>query len=101
MNTYSGKMFENYGIAVSCSENFLNDAGAQDYCFIENTDIAPFADLINEIILYWWNRKYPGDYKFDRNILDKMKLKNTEEFVGHSHEKILWEIYEKQETKDT
>jgi hypothetical protein len=49
---------------------------------------------IEKIIVFWWNRHYPSDRKFDLD-LSKWNKVSEEEFAGYSHEKITKEVYEK------
>ena len=51
--------------------------------------------LINHIIkkpsfrLYYWNRRYPSDLKFDIDFSNgKWEVVSEEEFEGNSHDKI-------------
>ena len=90
----SKSLFEENENVIVC-ENFLEQAGDADTCFVEDRDIAPFADKIQKIILYHWNRDYPADVWFDPAVLRKFPRKTTVEFAGCSHEKITKEGYEK------
>lgn len=93
MNAYSKKQFEEDSEEAVCvDEDFLKKAGENDYCFVENVEISNWEEMICEIILYKWNRRYPSDKKF-RISLDNWKLNSTEEFAGSSHEKITKEVY--------
>ena len=91
INTYSKQLFpEQENIIVS--ENFIDEADEGDFCFIENIDLEKYIDKIEKIILYFWNREYPSDRKFDIN-LDDWVLTNEKDFEGSSHEKITQKIY--------
>ena len=93
MNTYSAKIFpEDDRIAVS--ENYLEEAGVQDLCFVEKEPLATYFDKIDECIVFKWNRVYPADQYLDIDI-SKMTKVQEEEFVGFSHEKITMEVYER------
>ena len=93
MNTYSAKIFpEDDKIAVS--ENYLEEAGVQDLCFVEKELLATYFDEIDECIVFKWNRVYPADQYLDIDI-SKMTKVQEEEFVGFSHEKITMEVYER------
>ena len=95
MNAYSYKMFEPFGSTkIIVSEVFLKQAEMNDYCFVENCALSDYADQIEQLIIYRWNRSYPSDLKFDLDIND-WNLKSTFEFKGSSHEKITEEIYER------
>ena len=62
---------------------------------MENLQLASFKDRIERIILYRWNRAYPGDMFFDIKLDRSWHLASAEDFAGSSHEKITKEIYVK------
>ena len=71
-----------------------------EFCFIENVDVKPYIEKIEKIILFKWNRSYPGDFFFPMELLSSdWIMTKTEEFVGHSHEKITKEEYVRGEKK--
>lgn len=41
---YSEPLFSQAECSVSVSDSFLIDAGAEDYCFVENTSVAEFKE---------------------------------------------------------
>lgn len=65
-----------------------------DYCWVEDKHLAPYADKLEQVVTFKWNRKYPGDFYFDLP-LEQWSLVSTEEFSGSSHEKITKEVYER------
>ena len=83
MSEYSLEQFEE---KVSICQN----KEEADYIFVENPD-----DIIglefDKIIIYRWNRKYPGD-KF--LVIEDKELISSYEFPGNSHDKITEEIYQ-------
>ena len=91
MNSYSAKMFAEDGVCVH--EAFLSQAGAGEYCFLENAALPQTNQDLESVILYHWNRTYPSTVKFPRQLLDGLHLTATEEFPGSSHEKITMERY--------
>lgn len=93
ISSFSLKLFEGENVRVD--DDFLKNAGENDVCFAENEDITPYLPKINKIVLYKWNRKYPSDKKLDKTVLNDFKLLSSEDFMGHSHEKITQEIYER------
>lgn len=94
MNHYSAAQFGESGANIVVDDAFLDRAESDDYCFVENTDIAPYADRVKCVILYRWNRAYPSDTKFPEELFcDKWKCTEILEFVGSSHEKITREVY--------
>lgn len=90
MSSYSAKQFEE---AVYSAEDYLSAAQAGDWCFVENGDYEAFADRIEQIVLFQWNRDYPADLHF--RFPGKWQLVSTEDFPGTSHEKITQEVYRK------
>ena len=93
MNAYTAKQFVEHDVVqITVDEMFLDHAAAEDFCFVENLPMAERVDTIDRIILYRWNRHYPGNRYFDLP-LDRYRLESTTEFVGNSHEKITEEIY--------
>lgn len=94
MNEYSFKQFaENTG-NIKVSESFLDEAGEDDYCFVEDKDVSNCSLQIKEMIIFKWNRKYPGDL-FLEYLPEKqgMKCNRTEELQGNSHDKITMELW--------
>ena len=90
---YSEPLFSQAECSVSVSDSFLIDAGAEDYCFVENTSVAEFKEKISKLVIYKWNRDYPADLHFDIDYANDYKLETTLDFVGTSHEKITKEVY--------
>ena len=90
---YSEPLFSQAEYSVSVSDSFLADAGAGDYCFVENTSVAEFKEKISKLVIYKWNRDYPADFYFDIDYANDYKLETTLDFVGTSHEKITKEVY--------
>lgn len=74
--------------------DFLEQAGKGEYCFVENKGLQAMEEKIEKIVVFWWNRHYPSDRKFDLDLSGWKKV-SEEEFTGYSHEKITKEVYEK------
>lgn len=87
---YSAKLFE--GASVCVDPCLLDLAKAEDYCFIEDSDIMPYMDKVTKIVLYCWNRRYPSDRKFPV-LGSEWRLVATEKFEGKSHPVITEEVY--------
>ena len=95
MNEYSYRQFLDADPALlTIDQNFLDKAETGDYCFVENSDLSPYSEQIEKIILFHWNRSYPADLYFTLDI-SGWTLEETEEIAGYSHEKITKEIYTK------
>jgi len=94
MNSYSKKQFVEEDIITNVAEDFLVLAGEEDFCFVENNDLMPYYDKIKSVVLFKWNKVYPSDRKLDLNV-SEMKLVNTLDFEGYSHDKITMEVWTK------
>ena len=93
MNGYSASQFETReGITVD--EDFMRKAEADDFCFVENTDISAYAGQVTGVIIYRWNRAYPGDTVFPVTLFEgRWQPVSREDFPGNSHELITQEAY--------
>lgn len=94
MNETSEKLYQEFQNRVVC-EDFLEKAGENDYCLVEDQSLLPLEKEIKKIIIFWWNKIYPADMFFDLSI-DQWQLVETKEFEGSSHQ-ITEEIYIKGE----
>ena len=94
MSEYSAKQFEDKSNII-VDDNFMEKAGENDYCFVENTEYS--LDDCNEVILYNWNRLYPSDVTFSEDLKSlSYKRKSKTDIVGNSHKKITEEVYVKE-----
>ncbi len=91
VNQYTANQFENTD-KLYISEDFLQLAGPEDFCFIENVAVPAEAE---EIYLFRWNRDYPGDTYFTLELKPAYRKIKTENFPGSSHKKITLDIYKK------
>ncbi|MCD7840785.1 MAG: hypothetical protein LUG46_09195 [Erysipelotrichaceae bacterium] len=80
MNEYSYSLYKD---CVECvvDEDFLDDDG---YNLVENVSVKQYQDIIDEIILYKWNRNYPADFYLDIDF-ELFSLIEIKEFEGKSH----------------
>lgn len=102
MNAYSARQFQEKTAGgnadqpvpgeIMIAEDFLEKAGEDDFCFVEDQMLAPWQTKIQEVILYHWNRSYPADFYLDLD-LSRWSMTDAEEFQGYSHEKITREHY--------
>lgn len=90
MSGYSAKQFDE---PVYSGEDYLSGAEDGDWCFCENGDYAAFADRLEKIVLFKWNRDYPADLYFA--FPGDWHRVSAEDFPGKSHETITMEVYEK------
>lgn len=87
---YSEPLFSDFAEKVCvCAEPPKDDS----YFFFEKTDPEIYGRFVSEWTIYRWNRLYPSDEKFSKELLRGFRLTATEEFVGSSHEKITKEAY--------
>lgn len=97
IDEYSKKLFEEAGFTdFKIHESSFSEFPENSCYFPENTAPSPFEKYTDRIILFRWNRAYPGDTHFDINLSSGVwHLIETQEFAGKSHEKITMEVYEK------
>ena len=96
MNRYSQALFSDAeGNAIRTAEDFLEQAGAGEYCFVETcASLRPYEKNIEHLILYRWNRRYPSDARLDLDpAAEGWRQIGCTEFPGHSHERITKEVY--------
>lgn len=63
------------------------------FFFFEKTDPNGYGEFVSEWIVYHWNRLYPSDEKFSKELLVGFRLVSTSEFEGTSHKRITKEVY--------
>ncbi|MBR2612621.1 MAG: hypothetical protein IKC72_06075 [Clostridia bacterium] len=90
---YSKTLLEEHPHLI-VSETPLDDAMEENYVFAEMLSLSAYAEKIDTLVLYRWNRTYPSDKTFDLD-LSHFTLISSENFVGYSHEKITKEVYVK------
>ena len=89
VNEFTADQFENKD-GLHISESFLQEAGEEDLCFVENVQFD--INKVNTLYIFNWNRLYPSDVTFNY-ALDGFKKIKTEKFEGSSHPKITLETY--------
>lgn len=93
MNTYSAKQFAPDSPLI-IDDRFLQNATADDYCFVETDALAPHVPHIDQLIIFNWNRHYPADVHLDLDLSsERWQLLEEREFVGSSHERISEQHY--------
>ncbi len=93
MNAYSAGQFSAEA-EITVDEAFLEKAKKGEYCFVEDRHLLPYQQRIESLVLFHWNRDYPGDFYFDLDLADgNWRRIETEEFAGFSHEEITKEVY--------
>ena len=94
MNSYTASQFAEDGYEVVVDEDFLSNAPENAWCFVENRDLLPWIQNIQQVAVYHWNRRYPSDVKFPMDVLrSQWKRISDKEFAGNSHERITEEVY--------
>ena len=97
LNEYSRGQFRDMELDFWVDEDFLFKAGEGEYCFVENSGILAVAEKVEEFIIFRWNRKYPGDFYLDMLPQEHGFICcRSEEFQGHSHDKITMEVWRKE-----
>lgn len=84
---------------ICVDDDFIEKAMAEDFIFAENISIKNVEEQLEEIIIYYWNRKYPADFYLDIDTKhSSWELTDCVEFSGSSHEKIRKETYRRRHT---
>ena len=79
-------------------DDFLENAGEDDFCFVEDLPLETYQNRIKKIFLFHWNRAYPADTYFDIPLIeDEWKLVSVLDFAGNSHKKITMEEWDHEE----
>ena len=93
VNEYTAKQFtEDEKMWLKIQEEYLDDIGEDDLCFVENLPLAGYEFAVTKLILYRWNRIYPSDVRFPFDLTN-WELESEYEFKGYSHDKITRCIY--------
>ena len=67
------------------------------FFFVENFSVKPFLSKADILVIYWWNRRYPGDFFLDFLPEEEGFCSVSKyDFSGKSHEKITKEIFLRQ-----
>lgn len=94
ISPYSASLFPSDAPNVKITENPCAEAGEEDFVFVEDCEMFSYWDKASEVILYHWNRLYPSDVKFTKDIT-KFHLAATTAFEGSSHSEITKEVWKK------
>jgi hypothetical protein len=90
---FSEKMIAQAGLSYTLKSS-LDEIGKDETAFIESINPATFADRIEELVIYRWNRKYLADMKCTLD-LSGFKRVSVTEFVGNAHDKITKEVFKR------
>ncbi len=89
ISDFSASLFESSTASVIAVSNPLESADENDAVFIEDRELMPYVDKIQELVIYNWNRTYPADFLLDLKPEESgMTLVSEVEFAGKSHEKV-------------
>lgn len=93
---YTASQFEDSSLCVVCERPDLLWHRDAVY-FAEKEDVSVFGDMIDRLVIYRWNRRYPADefLSFDP-LREGMRLERISEFEGSSHSHITEEIWSRQ-----
>ena len=94
INSYSEDLFENQVKRYMISDDYFSDAKEDEYCFVENHILDQSA--ADQLIVYRWDKVYPADHRLN---LEKWRMVSKIEFMGYSHDTIIKEVYEKNDTE--
>lgn len=94
MRPDSAKLFSDYSMHICFVEVLGEAADNADYYFAETDNPTQLLPMVDEVIVYRWNRTYPADLYFPTELLcDGWSLVKTFDFPGNSHERISEEVY--------
>lgn len=92
LSSYSAPLFAD-DARIYVDEEYLQKAGAGEYCFVEKKLPAEYISGAEEIIIFRWNRHYPADVHFPTEVMQNRSLIAAEDFSGNSHTRITQEVY--------
>lgn len=90
---FSEKLMAEYcDKVVACDDTATLEKGQWFFC--ENVDLTTFADKIEKLVVYKWNRVYPADFNcyLDFSLFN---LESESDFEGSSHPVITKQIFAK------
>ena len=98
MNAYSASQFgEDGAITVANGAPFDTEDAVW---FTETEDPAPWADSIDTLVIYRWNRAYPRELLLTLDPFEAgMRLCSVTDFEGSSHTRITEEIWTRDRTE--
>ena len=98
VSEYTAGLFADSPASVIAVSEPLESAQDGDFAFIEERGLYEYRELIDELIIYRWNRKYLFELKLDIDPeREGMTLVDSVDFKGNSHEKITREIWRRKE----
>lgn len=74
--------------------DFLQNAGPETWCFVEDQPLLSWQKDIDEMAVYCWNRDYPHTALLDLIPAEpEWHLEDVKEFAGSSHDCITRQIW--------
>lgn len=96
IDAFSEKLFLSSGIAYQLAPEDLEQIPEEGGFFLENRDPETLLSLADKVVIYRWNRHYPGDFYWNVDLKEQgFTLESQCEFPGKSHETITREVYVK------
>lgn len=102
MNAYTARMFgfgrrKYASLDIMVDEDFLAHADREnDYCFVEVGSLKEYADKIDTLIIFRWNRTYPADTFFDLDArIPAWQCVEIDKLYAETHPEMTLEIYER------
>lgn len=90
---FSEKLMADYRYNIYVQEN-VSLIGEGRWFFCENVDLTDFADKIEKLVVYKWNRVYPADFNCNLDF-SLFNLESESDFEGSSHPVITKQIFAK------
>ena len=89
---YTYKLFAAEENVICTEEPF--SAAIDHWYFAEDRDVSCLLPLVEQVVIFYWNRTYPADLYFPvEKVRNDWKRICSEEFCGHSHQRITMEVY--------
>lgn len=101
MTNYSAQLFTEYHDSIKVYESVIisdvENMPENTTFFVESPAILKQPGFVcpDVIVLYHWNRLYPSDVVFPKELLQEYKLDTITYFKGSSHDNITEEIWRK------
>ena len=93
ITSFSEKLMAEYCDKVTLCEDASTLQSGQ-WFFCENVDLTAFADKIEKLVVYKWNRVYPADFNCNLDF-SFFNLESESDFEGSSHPVITKQIFSK------
>lgn len=93
VEAFSEALVNQAGIPFVIAPENWEDLSPQTHFFLETGEKAA-PRLADRIVIYRWNRSYPGDVFWKADLTELgFSLAETSEFPGKSHDRITKEVY--------